>query len=329
MQLIFRHYFSKKSLADCGTLYQLRNVLGRTNVVQRPLDNFNACDDFFVLVVHAHILAAAMKMLGISDVNEIPSSSPFPGLEVEWMESAESRKKMLHSVSSKIVEKFINLDFNVQSEETCDVDSSDEVFAYAKGILSLGCFYLEYSDSIREGDGERVLRCWRYLLPMFHSSRRNNYALESLHVLFQHDFSLPPRLAMELMWGRFVNVHGLRGKNIPNDLHMEHLNRLLKTALQGLGANKTGATIMKSAKVLGVIDPVLANFDSENQVTDISGGHRATKTTRDMELILKHLENVFEETPGRMHRSFKNPRDPLHHKTVEEIKDFIKAHLKL
>ncbi len=55
MQLIFRHYFSKKSLADCGTLYQLRNVLGRTNVVQRPLDNFNACDDFFVLVVHAYI----------------------------------------------------------------------------------------------------------------------------------------------------------------------------------------------------------------------------------------------------------------------------------
>ncbi len=90
MQLIFRHYFSKKSLADCGTLYQLRNVLGRTNVVQRPLDNFNACDDFFVLVVHAHILAAAMKMLGISDVNEIPSSSPFPGLEVEWMESADA-----------------------------------------------------------------------------------------------------------------------------------------------------------------------------------------------------------------------------------------------
>ena len=84
MQLIFRHYFSKKSLADCGTLYQLRNVLGRTNVVQRPLDNFNACDDFFVLVVHTQ----AMKMLGTSDVNKIPSSSPFPGLEEEWMESA-------------------------------------------------------------------------------------------------------------------------------------------------------------------------------------------------------------------------------------------------
>ena len=96
-------------------------------------------------------------------------------------------------------------------------------------------FLPEYSDSIREGDGERVLRCWKYMLPMFHSSRRNNYALESLHLLFQHDFSLLPKQAIELIWSRFVNVHELPGKNIPNDLHMEHLNRLLKVALQGLG----------------------------------------------------------------------------------------------
>ncbi len=98
---------------------------------------------------------------------------------------------------------------------------------------------------------------------MFHSSRRNNYALESLDLLFQHDFSLSPRLAADLIWGRFVNVQGLPGRNIPNDLHMKHLSKLLKTSLQGLGANKTEKVIIKSSKVLGVIDPVLANFDSK------------------------------------------------------------------
>ena len=107
------------------------------------------------------------------DLNEIPSCSLFPGLQDEWMESIESRKKMLHLVSAKIAEQYINLNFNnTPDNEICD---SDKIFAHAKCILSLGCFYLEYSDSIREGDGERVLRCWRYLLPMFHSSRRNNY----------------------------------------------------------------------------------------------------------------------------------------------------------
>lgn len=32
-------------------LYQLRNVINRKNVVAKPLKDFNACDDFFVLVV--------------------------------------------------------------------------------------------------------------------------------------------------------------------------------------------------------------------------------------------------------------------------------------
>ena len=34
-------------------------------------------------------------------------------------------------------------------------------------------------------------------------------------------------MSVELMWGRFVNVHGKPGKNIPNDLHGEHLNRVV------------------------------------------------------------------------------------------------------
>ena len=38
---------------------------------------------------------------------------------------------------------------------------------YAKQVLSLGCLYLELCDTIWEGDGERVLRSWYYLLPIF------------------------------------------------------------------------------------------------------------------------------------------------------------------
>ena len=54
-----------------------------------------------------------------------------------------------------------------------------------------------------------------------------------------------------------MNVHGLPGKNIPNDLHMEHLNRLVKTALKELGANKTEKAIITIGKILGVIGPVI------------------------------------------------------------------------
>lgn len=91
------------------------------------------------------------------------------------------------------------------------------------------------------------------------------------HVLVQHDFPLSPRQAAELIWSRFVNVHGLPGKNIPLDLHQEHLNRVIQISIKGLGANKTEKTITTIGKALGVFGPVIGNFDIENEVGHVSG----------------------------------------------------------
>ncbi len=64
---------------------------------------------------------------------------------------------------------------------------------------------------------------------------------------------------------------------------------------------------------------MLTNFDSDNFVTNVSGGHQAANAENDMQLILRQLQTVLKEMP----------RDPLHFKSVNEIKDFIKTHLKL
>ena len=47
-----------KSKCFCGTLYQIRNLLHRTVV---PIDpgNMKAAEDFLLLVLHAHVVAAA------------------------------------------------------------------------------------------------------------------------------------------------------------------------------------------------------------------------------------------------------------------------------
>jgi hypothetical protein len=63
--------------------------------VKKPLDNFNACDDFFVLVVKCHILTAAMKMLEMDDVTSIPSKKYVPDPENCWLLPPENRKKIL------------------------------------------------------------------------------------------------------------------------------------------------------------------------------------------------------------------------------------------
>ena len=116
---------------------------------------------------------------------------------------------------------------------------------------------MEFSDAIREGDGERVLRCWRYLLPIFKASGCKNYACESLHLIYQHSYVLSPRLSSQLLWSRFVNVHGLPGRNIPLDLHGEHLNRLAMDAIRNLRANKSEEAIKRVGRSIGTLSPVL------------------------------------------------------------------------
>ena len=105
------------------------------------------------------------------------------------------------------------------------------MYSYACEVLSLGLFYFVFRDSIREGDGDRDMIVWKYLLLLFKASKRTNYAIEALTLLAQYYLILPPRLAEQLKWSRFVNVHGIPGHNISCDLHMEHLNREVKTAI--------------------------------------------------------------------------------------------------
>ena len=80
------------------------------------------------------------------------------------MDTVDNRKKLLSEICGKLMEKYLRFSFN-----EIYVPSEDKKLEYAIQIISLGCFY---SDAIREGDGIRVLRCWRYLLPIFWNSGR-------------------------------------------------------------------------------------------------------------------------------------------------------------
>jgi L1 cell adhesion molecule like protein len=47
---------------------------------------------------------------------------------------------------------------------------------------------MESIDDIREGDGERILRCWRYFLLLFKATGRKNYSIEAFTLLTQYHF---------------------------------------------------------------------------------------------------------------------------------------------
>jgi hypothetical protein len=65
----------------------------------------------------------------------------------------------------------------------------------------------------------------------------------------------------QLLWSRTVNTHGILGRNVPGDLFFEHLNKLCKSAVSDLCANKTPAAFERVGKCLGVFNNLSTEFD--------------------------------------------------------------------
>ena len=262
-----------------------------------------------------------MKLLDVQDLNDTPSKQYAPDLGMK------KKKPVSDRITKDIVQSLLCTDYHTSKSSSSS--SEDMAYKYSSQLLTIGCIYLEFRDAIKEGDGIRVLRCYRYLLPMFISSGRTNYAIETLNFLMQYEYLLSPRQAEELLWGRFINTHGQAGRNIPNDLHCEHLNRLVKTSIAQLQANKTAASMERVARALGTVHPVLHNFDKDNHVTEPNTSHKEVKSFQDFKVLLDCLKkaSVFTLIPGRKYNTFLKPRDPLHALPQDKILMWIKEHI--
>ena len=173
--------------------------------------------------------------------------------------------------------RFVDLSLTFNEDVECeDHRNVDTVHEYAKEVVGLGLLLFEFNDSVREGDGDRILWCWSFFLPLFKASDKTNYAVEAFTLLAQEKYLLSPRMAMQLKWSRTINVHGRPGKNISVDLHMEHLNHECKQSISGLGANITDHSIKRVGNCIGSF--TRRQFDRVNNVQTESGHHTCHST---------------------------------------------------
>ena len=329
--------YKSTSASDVGTIFQLCNLINRKNIGNKPSKDVNAFEDFFHLIVESHVLAAAMEFLGMESIDDKPAADIFP--PTVWMLSQEERRAILTSVCEAIVDEFVDISTievfdtdakqagsqQVQSEQddqdgvgsningkaaTCTKrkhdKQEDKVLAYAKELLSFGLLYNELVDAVREGDGVRVLRWWRFMLLIFKATGRKNYCTEAFILLAQYQYLLSEREQQQLLYSRFINTHGEPGKNISCDLFMEHLNRLLKGAIQALGANKTPKAITRLGKCIAPLGEILDNFDTLHKVPSQTTDHKIPTADKDMTRIVNELHGaeVFRNLRGREHSSF-------------------------
>ena len=218
-------------MREKGTLFQLKNLINRTSVPLDPAHNMKAAEDFLLLILHAHVVSAARVLLS----HGISPSVPL--------------------LSKAIVSTFLQV-----PQAASEIASEDGIHMYALEVLSLSMLWHAFHDATREGDGERVMCYWKFLLIVFNGTNRRNYAKEAANLLLQHQFLFSERKAAQLQWSRFVNTSGKVGGNIPCDLHMEHLNRRLKFILSNMGLNINPNSIIRAGKSVGPVHQVHAPF---------------------------------------------------------------------
>ena len=199
-----------------------------------------------------------------------------------------------------------------QARSSNQQNAVDSVQVYATEVLTLSLLWSGFTDSIKEGDGDKVMMYWRFLLLVFKSGRCKNYSSEAVNLLSQLHV-LSPRLVAQVKWGRFVNTKGRAGCNISSDLHMEHLNRRLKGILRNLGPNNSFGTIQRAANTIGAVSDVCRQFAKEVGISRESDHHTSTSNERDFRIILQTLQDkeVFAKLNGRAHNSFKLPNGNL------------------
>ena len=268
-------------------MYQLKVLLNRTSVPKEPKANMKNYEDFLTLVLNALVTIAAEAVL-------------------EDHPSIANAKELAHN----IVDTIIIIQKSVNKE--------DDLYLYSVELFTLLLAWHNYHDSVKEGDGDRIMMLWKFLLIIFKKAQCKNYSKEAFILLMHCHFLLSDRLKEQLKWSRFVNTRGKIGCNIPCDLHMEHLNRQLKGALHTLRSNIQSGPIHRAGRSVGIVHSVALQFEKELYITSDSTNYDSPVFTKDLDEVLSVLRETdpFTYKHNRKFNNFKIKK-PL----LDEIDD--------
>ena len=266
-------------------MFQLKQLIYPNRVPTDPGDNMKAAEDFLLVVLHSYIVAAANVIL-----------------------TSESRPANVITLSRRIVDKFVLISKLCSTPLVIDVKKADKIHGYAMELLTLGLLWLNFHDSSKEADEDRLVRVWKFNLLIFKAARRKNYAIEALNLILQVKYFLSPREAAQVKWCRCINTTNLPGRNIPMDLYLEHLNRRLKTSLRNIGSNITDNSVQLAAQSIAVIEHVCQQFQAVTaNKTPSSNKHSSPSFESDFKMILNVLQQqeVFVYKESREYTTFK------------------------
>ena len=180
----------------------------------------------------------------------------------------------------------------------------DFILGYLRALFTLNLVLHNILNAIKEGDGERLLNAYHFALVYFRATGHHKYAYALVQMFCS--IKLRPQSAFRLIWGRFINTSGIRGRNISQDLHLEHLNCFLKDLLKNLGTNQDQENAKRIAHSVKNLRTIVQNFETANHITKKYNSHKPQNIVDDVKKLAEAMckAKLFKEHLGREYESF-------------------------
>ena len=149
-------------------------------------------------------------------------------------------------------------------------------FTTTHNLCPLGSLLMEFTNAWTEGDGERILRCWKFFLLHFYKDGGTKCALESLTLQFNCS-PYHPRLQIKIVYSK-----GGLGRNIPCDLFNEHVNRIFKKAVGNMGSNFTEHSTTRVARSVTLLEMLARRMDKQCAIPPETTAHCTRSNEHDI-----------------------------------------------
>jgi len=324
LQYSYALLYKAESVNQVGTLKYFREKLNRRNATPaKVLNSFEGSEELFLSMGRAYIVVAAMNFFGMATTDDKPTSNTFPNNICH--DTTQKKKEYFDDAFGKFIDKFLLQRDGQPRPPMID----DHIRNYSLCCIFLTILILQMKDTAREADGERNLINQKMLLMVFKSlGAYSKYAIEMFVSVAQIECLLTPQLSEQFKWGFFCNWRGGAGNNIEDDLAQEISNRISKSIVQRMGANKTIQSISKICRAVTGIKEVTENVDESLGIHKRYMQHSTRESlTDEKEMVADLLRLQPFEYQGRQHASFPDiKRCPLHYLNVGEFNVWLERH---
>ena len=305
LQVIFKKLY--KSAREQGTLRFFREKLQRRNVTI-DVKHYEDCEQLFLTIGKCFTVEALVQVF-LHGNEKWPHQKKQANLDV-----GDNKRKYYDSVLDKFIDQFLITPPTNDGEESSP-DCQDFVRNYSLCLLKYYFLFLDFKDTVKEGNGERTATLHKQLLSHFTALPGfNNYAIEMLISIVQNNIFLSEAETHQSIWASTVNWKGDAGNNIEIDLLQKNRNKSIKKSIKSMGPSKTDNAIDKSSRASGGEDKIGENFDVQRQKVTHSTSHSHRSTAADESIVMVDLRvaKPFTSVHNRRHDSFLDIQpDPL------------------